>query len=113
MTTNYYVARALTQKLGLVYENIHACAIGCILFQGDHKDDINCPKCGIAKYKDDVNNVLPMKVLHHFLIIPRLEQLLKTPTMFELMLWHKIVVQMACEASMRLKSLETHLAKVL
>jgi hypothetical protein len=88
LATNYYVARGLTQKLGLVHENIHACAKGCILFRGDHKDDVNCPKYGSAKYKDDVNNVLPMKVFHHFPIIPRLEQLFKTPTMFELMLWH-------------------------
>ncbi len=46
LTNNHYVAKALTQKLGLNYENIHACAKRGILFQGDHKDGVNCPKCG-------------------------------------------------------------------
>jgi hypothetical protein len=32
LATNYYVARALTHKLGLDYENIHACPKGRILF---------------------------------------------------------------------------------
>ncbi len=88
LATNYYATRALTQKLGLNYENIHGCANRCILFQGDHKDDVNCPKCGNVQYKDVINKVLPMKVLSHFPIIPRLQCLFKTPTMSELMLWH-------------------------
>jgi ribosomal protein S27AE len=52
LVANYYAPKALTQKLGLNYENIHACVKGCILFQGDHKDDVNCPKCGSVQYKD-------------------------------------------------------------
>jgi hypothetical protein len=32
LVTNYSVERALTQKLGLDYENIHACVKGCVLF---------------------------------------------------------------------------------
>jgi len=32
LIANYYVARALTQKLGLDYENIHVCAKRCVLF---------------------------------------------------------------------------------
>jgi hypothetical protein len=53
----------LTQKLGLNYDNIHAFPKGCILFQGDHRNDVSCPKCGFPRYKDVVNKVLPMKVL--------------------------------------------------
>jgi hypothetical protein len=32
LTTNYYVAKGLTQKLGLYYENIHTYVKGCTLF---------------------------------------------------------------------------------
>jgi ribosomal protein S27AE len=43
---SYYVARILNQNLGLNYNNIHACAKGCVFFQGNHKDTVHCPKCG-------------------------------------------------------------------
>jgi hypothetical protein len=78
----------LTQKLWLNYEKTHACVEGCILFRGDDKDDFSCPKCGIVQYKDTINKMLPMKVFHHFPIIPRLQWLFRTLAMFELMLWH-------------------------
>jgi len=34
LTTNYYGTRALTQKLGLNYENTHACVEGPSCFEG-------------------------------------------------------------------------------
>lgn len=43
---NYYVVRTLIRNLGLNYKNIHACVKGCVLFLGDHKDAIHCPKRG-------------------------------------------------------------------
>jgi hypothetical protein len=67
--------------------SIYACAKGFILFRGDHKDDVNCTKCGSVKYKDVINKVLLMKMFHHFPIILRLQWLFKTFAMFELMLW--------------------------
>jgi hypothetical protein len=88
LASNYYVARALTQKLILNYENIHACAKRCILFRKDRKDDVNCPKCGSIWYKDTLNRVLLVKMFCWFPIIPRLQWLFKTPTMPELMLWN-------------------------
>jgi hypothetical protein len=87
LPTNYYATKALTQKLGLDYENIHACPKGCVLFQGEHRNNVTCPKCGCAHYKDVINKVLHVKVLQHFPIIPRFERLSRTPTMFKLMLW--------------------------
>jgi hypothetical protein len=87
LPTNYYATKALTQKLGLDYENIHACPKGCVLFQGEHRNDVTCPKCGCACYKDVINKVSLVKVLQHFTIILRLQRLFRTPTMFELMLW--------------------------
>jgi len=72
LLANYYAARTLIHKFGLDYKIIHACPKGCVLFQGEHKDVESCPKCGGHRYKDGVNKVLPMKVFHHFPIIPRL-----------------------------------------
>lgn len=59
---NYYVARVLTQKLGLNYVNICTYVKGCILFWGDHKYDVSCPNCGNVQYKYDVNKVLFVNV---------------------------------------------------
>jgi len=59
----YYVARTLTQNLGLNYNNIHACAKRCVLFQGDHKNVVHCPTCGKPCYKDEINMVFPLKVV--------------------------------------------------
>jgi hypothetical protein len=85
---NYYAIEALTWNLGLDYNNIHACAKGCVLFQGGYKDVIHCPKCVGPRFKDEVNMVLPMKVFQHFPIIPKLQRMFKTLVMTELMLWH-------------------------
>jgi hypothetical protein len=85
---NYYVVRTLIRNLGLTYKNIHACVKGCVLFQRDHKDAVHCPKHGGFCYKDEVNMVLPLKMLQHFPIIPRLQRMFRTHVVFELMLWH-------------------------
>lgn len=73
VASNYNVARVLTQKLKLDYENIHPCAKRCVLFQRDHNDDVSYPKCGSVQYKDVINKVLSMKVFCHFSIVPRLQ----------------------------------------
>ncbi len=67
VASNYNVARVLTQKFKLNYENIHACAKRCVLFQRDHNDDVSCPKCGSVQYKDVIYKVLHMKVFAIFL----------------------------------------------
>jgi hypothetical protein len=66
LACNYYVAKTLTQNLGLDYNNIHTYGKGCVLFQGDHMDAIHCPKCAGPHYKDEVNRVLCLKMLRHF-----------------------------------------------
>lgn len=72
LPANYYAIRTLTHKFGIKYKIIHACPKGCVFLQGEHKDVESCPKCGRHHCKDGVNKVLPMKVFHHFPIIPRL-----------------------------------------
>jgi hypothetical protein len=71
LLANYYVARTFIHKLGLNYKIIHACPKRCVMFQGEHKDVENCPKCGGHRYKYGLNKVLSMKMFYHFLIILR------------------------------------------
>ncbi len=78
---SYYVAKTLTQKLGLNYKVIHTCAKGCVFFRGEHNDVICCPKCDGLCYR-------PVKVFRHFPIIPRLQRMYRTLVFYELMEWH-------------------------
>jgi hypothetical protein len=63
---NYYATKILTRILGLDYKNIYACGKGSILFQGEYRDVISCPKCGALQYKDEGNRLFPVKVFRHF-----------------------------------------------
>lgn len=49
---NYYVAKSMIRKLGLNYNTIHACEGGCVLFRWTYENDVCCPKCNKARYKD-------------------------------------------------------------
>jgi hypothetical protein len=85
---NYYAAKSLTSKLGLSYRSIHACEKGCILFRHEHLEALRCPKCGGARYRDEDRKMFPVKVLRHFLVIPRLQRMFRSPCLSKLMLWH-------------------------
>ncbi len=85
---SYYAAKTLTRKLGLNYKVIHTCAKRCVLFKREHIDVICCPKCDEPCHRDESNKLLLVKMLCHFLIIPKLQRMYRTPTLFELMEWH-------------------------
>jgi hypothetical protein len=65
------------------YEQIHYCLKGYVLFREEHKDAKYCPKCKSSRYvevdkgdgKKEQNKDIPIKVLRHLLIIPRLQWL--------------------------------------
>lgn len=85
---NYYAAQALTGKLGLTYNTIHACERGCVLFRGPYEQDLRCPKCGGRRYRDEERRCFPVKVLRHFPIIPRLQRMFMSPKISQLLVWH-------------------------
>ena len=85
---NYYAAKSLTRKLGLSYNSIHACDKGCMLFRGQHAEAIRCPKCGGPRFHDETRRKIPVKVLRHFPLIPRLQRMFRSPSISKLMLWH-------------------------
>ena len=86
---NHYAVKTLTTKLGLVYNTIHACGKGCILFRGEYTEVKVCPKCGGPRFSDAKQKKFPVKVLHHFLIIPQLQRIFYSPTISSLMRWHE------------------------
>ena len=77
---NYYAAKALTGKLGLSSNSIRACDKGCVLFRGQHLQAIRCPKCGGPRYQDETRRKIPVKVLRHFPLIPRLQRMFRSPS---------------------------------
>ena len=85
---NHHAARSLTQKLGLSYNNIHACNNGCVLFIGEYMDLLRCPKCNGPRYRDEERSRFPLKVMRHFPIIPRLRRMFRSPSISRLMTWH-------------------------
>jgi hypothetical protein len=85
---NYYHARSLTAKLGLSYNSIHTCDKGCVFFRGEHAEVVRCPKCGGPRFKDETRRKMPVKVLRHFPLIPRLQRMFCSPSISKLILWH-------------------------
>ena len=85
---NYHAAKSLTMKLGLTYKTIHACEKGCMLFRGEHANALRCPKCNGRRYRNEDRRAIPLKVLRHFPIIPRLQRMFRSPKISKLMLWH-------------------------
>ena len=84
----YHATKSLTAKLGLTYNNIHACEKGCMLFRGEHANALRCLKCRGRRYRDEARRCFPLKVLRHFSIIPRLQRMFRSPAISKLMVWY-------------------------
>jgi hypothetical protein len=77
------------------YEQIHCCPKGCVLFREEHNDAKYCPKCKSSRYvevdkgdgKKQQNENIPMKVLRHLPIIPRLQRLFMSEEFAKQMTW--------------------------
>nr|GEU95777.1 CACTA transposable element [Tanacetum cinerariifolium] len=79
------------KTIGLGYESTHACVNDCFLFRGDANKDVHfCPVCKTSRWKDSntPRKKVPKKVLHFFLIIPRLQRLYKSSHTAKEMTWH-------------------------
>ena len=88
---NEYQASKVLKQLGLAYDTIHCCPSPstCVLFRGDdYKDLTSCPKCGADRYKQVGKSKVPIKVLRHFPLIPRLQRMYSTPLQASFMTWH-------------------------
>jgi hypothetical protein len=73
-----YAAAKTIRKLGMNYNNIHACPDGCVLYDNDHAELDVCPSCSKSRWIEGTNNV-PSKVIRHFPLISRLKRLWRSP----------------------------------
>ena len=83
----FHEAKCLLMKLGLSYNSIHACRDGCCLFRKELEDATECPICHKSRYVDN-SKTIPVKVLRHFPLIPRLRRMYSCTRLAELMKWH-------------------------
>lgn len=89
LPTSEYLASKKLKELGLSYNSIHACQNGCLLFRGEYEADTHCTKCGTARYRQVGKSWVPVKVLRHFPLIPRIQRMFSTPLQASYMTWHK------------------------
>ena len=84
---SHYEAKRLVKKLGLSYNTIHACKNGHCLFRNELKDAKVCPECKESRYVPNSDSI-PVKVLRHFPLIPRLLRMYRCKRLAKLMTWH-------------------------
>ena len=83
-------AKKLLTSIGMEYNKIHACRNDCILFRKEHEHLQECPQCGSSRYREDViGKAIPVKVLRHFPIIPRIKSMFRCKDIARLMTWHQ------------------------
>jgi hypothetical protein len=68
-----------------LYDKIHVCPKGCVLFRKEHKDANYCPKCKSSRYLEVDSGdgqkkqlPIPARVLRHLPFLPRIQRLFMT-----------------------------------
>ena len=92
-----YKAKQIIRDLGLGYHKIDACSNDCMSFWKDSIKYSTCSVCGASRWKDenDARNSTtnkkktPAKVLRHFPLKPRFQQLFMSSKITSLMRWHE------------------------
>ncbi|XP_075499056.1 uncharacterized protein LOC142537420 [Primulina tabacum] len=57
LPTKMYDVKKTLSCFALSHEKIHACSNDCILHRKQYKDCVNCPKCGLSRWKLTKKNV--------------------------------------------------------
>ena len=86
-----YTASKILKQLGLAYDTIHVCPSpqACMLFRGPVDSLLQqCSKCGADRYRKIGKTKVPLKVLRHFPLIPRLQRMFSTPVQASFMTAH-------------------------
>jgi hypothetical protein len=92
-----YKVKKYLKDLGLEYEKISACRKGCMLFWRENEKLEKCTFCNESRWKDDLtyedgstksSKKKPVKVLHWFPLIPRLQRLFMSHHTSPHMKWH-------------------------
>ena len=88
MPTSEGVATAMLNRIGLKHNVIHACRNGCVLYRNEFNGMDACPVCHACRFKRVGMSSVPVKVLRHFPLGPRLRRMFSTPELAALMTWH-------------------------
>lgn len=88
MPSSEWIASRMLGRLGLKYDMIDACKNGCVLFRKTYASLDTCPVCHSPRFKRVGKSRVPVKVLRHFPLIPRLRRMFSTPHLAALMTWH-------------------------
>ena len=76
ISKNFYYAKRLVSKLGLMYDRIYCCVNGCMLFYKTDSELENFKFYGHAHYKrTPAEEIVSFKVLNYLPLIPRLKRL--------------------------------------
>ena len=90
MPPTWEEAKKLLTSMGMDYHRIHACCNDCILFFNEYEQMLECPKCGSKRYREYVlGEAIPVKVLRHSPIIPRIKSMFRYKSIASLMTWDK------------------------
>jgi hypothetical protein len=83
-----YEASKIMRRLGLAYNMIHACPVGCCLFKGELEDAEKCPVCDHDRFKMCGRSRVPCLILRHFPLIPQLQRMFSSKRLSKLNVWH-------------------------
>ncbi|XP_020245318.1 uncharacterized protein LOC109823444 [Asparagus officinalis] len=88
----WYEAKKVMDEMGLKCNKIHACCNDCVLFRGEYENLNSCPVCKESRWKqrreDSRGKNVPIKILRHFPLIPRLQRLYMSKKTAVDMTWH-------------------------
>ena len=81
---SHAVARKTIRRLGLNYNNIHACPDGCVLYEDDLAELNECPKCSKSRWMEGTSSIAA-KVIRHFPLIPRVKRMWRSPEIAQML----------------------------
>jgi hypothetical protein len=87
---SYEEAKKMLHTLGLGYVSIHVCPNNCMLFRKAYEKLDNCSVCQASRWKDFVNKKILEKVLRHFPLVPRFQQIFASKKTSQEAQWHKV-----------------------
>nr|XP_043611981.1 uncharacterized protein LOC122583665 [Erigeron canadensis] len=90
---NFTQARKIIRDLGLDYKKIDACPNDCMFYWKESEHDDVCHDCHTSRWKDDDNSdkktsKVPVKIVWHFPLKPRLQRLFMCSETAKYMTWH-------------------------
>ncbi|XP_043717729.1 uncharacterized protein LOC122665644 [Telopea speciosissima] len=83
-----YEAKKIVKDLGLTYNKIDACKNDCMLYWKEATNAKFCYKCGTSRYTSE-DKKIPIKILRHFPLIPRLQRLYMSSKIASKTRWHQ------------------------